>query len=168
MPNCCCPERAVEENGRRCPQSGSVGSAIDRQTIKALLTEHALRRLMAAEYWFCSDASCDVVYFDSDGARFGVGDLRVPVWQKLPFGTRPLCYCFGESEASIRTEFEATGRSLVVERIREGIAADRCACELRNPRGTCCLGDVIAAVKRVKLAMAPSNATPSEGHLDVG
>ena len=83
------------------------------------------------------------------------------MWQKLPFGTRPVCYCFGESEASIRAEFEACRRSLAAERIREHITAGRCACELRNPRGTCCLGDVIAAVKRVELAVA--DATSERG-----
>jgi hypothetical protein len=91
--------------------------------------------------------------------RFGSQDVRVPVWQKLPFGARPICYCFGETEASIRAEFETRGRSQVVERIRTHIAAGRCACEVRNPRGACCLGDVIAAVKRVERAVAaPSQA----------
>jgi hypothetical protein len=30
--------------------------------------------------------------------------------------------------------------------------AGRCACEVRNPRGACCLGDVAAVVKRVAAA----------------
>ncbi len=159
MSGCCCPEKATESNRHRCPQSGSVGSTVGRQTVKALLTEHALNRLTPGEYRFCPDASCDVVYFDGDGMRFGAEDLRVPVWQKLPFGTRPICYCFGESEASIRAEFETCGRAQAVERIRKHIAAGRCGCEVRNPRGACCLGDVMAAVKRVQLAMAtPSHA----------
>jgi Zinc binding domain len=132
---------------------------VDRQTVKALLTEHALSRLTRGEYRFCPDAGCDVVYFDGNGMRFAVEDVRVPVWQKLPFGTRPICYCFGESEASIRAELEMRGRSQAVERIRSHIAAGRCACEVRNPRGACCLGDVIAAVKRVVRAVAaPSQA----------
>ena len=38
----------------------------------------------------------------------------------------------------------------VIERVREHIAAERCACDVRNPRGACCLGDVIAAVKRIE------------------
>jgi len=158
MSACYCPERTSEPDGRRCPQSGSVGLAVDRQTMKALLTERALRRLTSGEYRFCPDPRCEVVYFDGSGMRFGAEDVRVPVWQKLPFGTRPVCYCFGESEASIRAEFEACGRSLAAKRIREHIAAGRCACEVRNPRGTCCLGDVIAAVKRVELAVAAATS----------
>jgi len=155
MSSCCCPEKAVESTGSQCPKSASAGTAVDLQTIKALLTESALRTLKPGKYWFCPDGGCDVVYFDADGTWFGAEALRVPVWQKLPFGSRPLCYCFGESEASIRAEVEANCRSLAVERIREHIAAGRCACELRNPKGTCCLGDVIAAVKRAESARAP-------------
>jgi hypothetical protein len=110
--------------------------------------------LEPTDYRFCADAGCDVVYFGGTGSHFGTGDLRVPVWQKLPGGSRQLCYCFGESEATIRTEIDATGRSAAIERIREHIAAGRCACEVRNPRGACCLGDVTAAVKRVGAALA--------------
>jgi hypothetical protein len=146
----CCGEHAVQSPTGRCPQNGSAGMAVDLQTVKALLTETALGRLEPSDYGFCADARCDVVYFSVAGSRFGTEDLRVPVWPKLPSGSRPLCYCFGESEASIRAEIELTGRSLAAERIREHITAGRCACDVRNPRGTCCLGDVVAAVKRVR------------------
>jgi Zinc binding domain len=150
MTNSCCPERPVEPTTTRCPHSGSAGKAVDRQTVKALLTEPALQRLTAGAYRFCPDAACDVVYFSGDGGRFATADVRVDVWQKRPFGNRQICYCFGESEASMRAEMAATGRSSAVERIREHIAAGRCACEIRNPRGVCCVGDVIAAVKGVE------------------
>jgi hypothetical protein len=123
--------------------------AVDRRTVKALLTEDALQRLTPGEYRFCADPACDVVYFSADGARFATADVRVAVWRKRPFGDRQVCYCFGESETSIRAEIDATGRSTAAQRIREHIAAGRCACDARNPRGACCLGDVIAAITRV-------------------
>jgi hypothetical protein len=155
MPSCCGPETRFEPSvSVRCPQSGSPGRAVDRQTVKALLTEAALRRLTTGDYRFCADADCDVVYFSTDGARFATSDLHVRVWQKLPFGTRPVCYCFGESETSIRAEIESIGRSSAVSRIREHVAAGRCACDVRNPRGACCLSDVIAAVARVEADVA--------------
>ena len=119
-------------------------------TVKALLTETALRRLSCGEYRFCADAGCDVVYFGANGQPFTTADVRAPVWQKLAFGDRPICYCFGESEGSIREEREAGGASTAVDRVRAHIGAGRCACEVRNPRGACCLGDLIAAVRRVE------------------
>ena len=133
-----------------------------RLTVKTLLTEAALGRLPPGDLRFCPDGGCDVVYFGGNGVRFATADVRVPIWQKLPVGARQLCYCFGESEASIRTEIELTGASSAAARIRGHIAEGRCACEVRNPRGVCCLGDVMAATKRIQTARVtaagPENA----------
>jgi hypothetical protein len=161
MSSCRCPEKPADAMGANCcPVSGSPGRAVDRQTVKALLTEHALRRLAPGEYRFCPDADCDVVYFGLGNVRFTTGDVRVGVWQKQPVGDRQVCYCFGESEASIRAEIEAEGYSSAAPRIRDHIAAGRCACEIRNPRGSCCLGDVIAAVERATAASIVATALP--------
>jgi hypothetical protein len=90
------------------------------------------------------------VYFTPDGRRFTTADVRVPVWQRLPFGDRPICYCFGESETSMRSDVAKGEGARVIARVRQHIAAGRCACEVRNPRGVCCLGDVMAAIKRME------------------
>jgi hypothetical protein len=89
------------------------------------------------------------VYFSDAGQVFRTDAVRVSVWEKQPPGERTVCYCFGENEAGMRREIERDGRTLAVERVRAHIAAKRCACEVRNPRGACCLGDVMAAVKRL-------------------
>jgi hypothetical protein len=90
-----------------------------------------------------------VVYFDETGQTYSKSDIRVPVWQKEPFGDRTICYCFGENEADIRAELQVTGHSGAVERVRAHIEAGRCACEVRNPLGVCCLRDVADMVTRV-------------------
>jgi hypothetical protein len=59
-----------------------------------------------------------------------------------------MCYCFGETEATIREELFTTGQSAAVERVKAHIELNRCACDVRNPRGVCCLGDLTAAVQR--------------------
>jgi hypothetical protein len=130
-----------------CPSSGTRGSAVSLNTVKALLTERALRRVSGSPHRFCADPSCEVVYFAAANQVFRVSDLRVAVWQKQPFGARMICYCFGENERAMRRE---RGRSRAAERVRAQISAGRCACEVRNPRGTCCLADIIAAVERVE------------------
>ena len=147
----CCDRTATEPGARTCPACGVKGAAVQLQTVKALLTEIALRRVQLTHYRFCSSAACDVVYFGDAGDRFGTRDIRVPVWHKQPPGSRLLCYCFGKDEAVIRHELLQEGHAQVVDRIREHIAAERCACDIRNPRGACCLGDVTAAVKRIEV-----------------
>jgi hypothetical protein len=109
--------------------------------------------MQLTHYRFCANPTCGTVYFGDAGDQFGTDEIRVPVWQKQPGGERLLCYCFGETESGIRSELMEQGRTDVVARIREHIAAHRCACDIRNPRGACCLGDVIAAVKRIEGAM---------------
>ncbi len=130
---------------------------MDTLTVKAMLTETALPHLIVnTQYRFCGEAHCPVVYFSDEGQRFTADEVRVPVWQKHPVGTRVICYCFGENEARIREELADRGTSLAVQRVRDHIAAGRCACEVRNPKGTCCLGDLAATVKRMMAALQPA------------
>ncbi|MGH9409757.1 MAG: putative iron-sulfur cluster-binding metallochaperone [Vicinamibacterales bacterium] len=151
MGDCCCPDSDTPY-GAMCPVTGTPGKRVERGTVKALLVETSLRRLSDTRHFFCAEPDCDVVYFDDAGAVYRIADLRVPVWQKQPVGARMVCYCFGENESDMRTEIEATGDSRAVQRVREHIGAGRCACEIRNPHGVCCLGDVTAAVERVRRA----------------
>ncbi len=148
-----CDSSAAEPGAPTCAACTERGSPVQLQTVKALLTEVALRRVRPTHYRFCANPLCETVYVGDAGDRFGTDDIRVPVWQKQPAGGRLVCYCFGETESGIQSELLAQGRTDVVARIREHIAAQRCACDIRNPRGTCCLGDVIAAVTRLEGAM---------------
>ena len=147
MSDNCCSSRCHDGERPDCPRSGTRGRRVDVNTVKALLTERALQRISTSPHRFCPEPLCEVVYFDGCDQVYTVKDVRVPVWQKEPFGARRVCYCFGENEADMLRE---PGRSRAADRVRAHIAAGRCACELRNPKGSCCLADVIAAVKRVE------------------
>ena len=123
---------------------------VDLATVKALLITEALAQLEIVTFRFCPDPLCDIVYASDTGQIFRVGDVRVPVWQKLPAGERVLCYCFGENERDIQTEIAVHGSTAVISRVRGHIAERRCACDVRNPRGACCLAELTAAVKRLQ------------------
>ena len=159
----CCNGRGHMSAGSTgtCPASGTKGTRVDLQTVKTLLTMTALQRLEPGEYRFCPAADCDVVYFDDRGHAFSTSDVRVGVWHKQAEGDRTICYCFGENEADIATEIERGGESRAIERVRAHVQAGRCACEMRNPRGVCCLGDVAATVAR--RATAGSGARTQKG-----
>ena len=149
MADCCCAGPGQSEPSVACRSCGTPGRLVESLTVKALLTDAALARYEHAAYRFCPDAACAIVYFAENGTAFATDDVRERVWQKDPPGRRTLCYCFGENEADIADEIERTGCSTAVQRVRTHIAAKRCACEVRNPRGTCCLGDLVAAVERL-------------------
>jgi len=134
-----------------CPACGERGKAVDIQTVKAMLAL-SLEVLHPADYRFCRTEECPVVYFSTDGLRvFREEDLRERVHQKHPDDEAVfVCYCFRHTPGSIRAELDTQGISTVVERISAGVQAGQCACEIRNPQGSCCLGNVRAVVKRLQ------------------
>lgn len=99
-------------------------------------------RHSAPEHRFCPTPDCSVVYFGGDEV-FLREDLTVPVFQKEPPGERTVCYCFGITETAIRRELDATGLSSAADRVTALVKAGRCACEVKNPQGSCCLGNLI-------------------------
>ena len=155
--SCCAPspegQACASTNGQitACSQCGQIGKKVDSITLKAML-DVSLLAPRDVDYRFCRTADCPVVYFAGDGRQtFSKDQLRGLVHQKEPDDeTVPVCYCFRHSPASIRAELLATGQSTVVEEINGGIKAGQCACEIRNPQGSCCLGNVSKVVKRIE------------------
>ncbi len=131
-----------------CPLNRQVGKPVEGQTVKALLSV-SLRAVNAREYHFCGDAHCPVVYFSSDGRQaFTTSDLRERVYQKEPSGPDVLvCYCFQHTLGEIQAADQAT-RQAILANITRGIQAGQCACDLRNPQGSCCLGNVRALMRQ--------------------
>jgi hypothetical protein len=151
----CCAARAESRAGpTRCPACGQRGRRVERITLRALLRPEALERRAAAEHRFCPTPSCEVVYF-GQGEVFRRDDVLVPVFQKEPEGRRTVCYCFAVREDEIQREVEDSGRSASAARIRALVRDERCACEVRNPQGSCCLGNVAAMAKAREAVTAP-------------
>lgn len=141
MEECCQPRR--EPRPGSCPKCGHTGREVERITLKALLRPDALARLGPEEHRFCATRECPIVYFQN-AEVFRREDVLVPVFQKEVQGGRTVCYCFGISEDQIRGEIDASGCSSSADRIKVLVRSGRCACELRNPQGSCCLGNVVA------------------------
>jgi len=144
--DCCTVKPAAPTSPILCPECGKPGRPVERITVKAMLRPGALMRLSAPEHRFCPTPACSVVYFGIEEV-FHREEIVVPVFQKEPAGERTVCYCFAVTEADLRRELEQTGHSTATAEISEHVRADRCACELKNPQGSCCLGNVATAVR---------------------
>lgn len=107
------------------------------------------QRLRADEqFLFCATPSCEVAYFSITGETvFGKQDVRVRIGIKEQEDPIPVCYCFGHTRASVWREIEQTGHSTVVASIKEAVQHGRCECEIQNPSGKCCLGEVTRAAQ---------------------
>jgi hypothetical protein len=133
-----------------CTVCGEKGKPVQGQTVKALLSV-TLRQVQNVEYLFCHTPTCPVIYFTSDGKQsFTVEQVRERVYQKEPDADDVfVCYCFRHSVGEIRAASPET-RISILDDINTGIQADQCACDLRNPQGSCCLGNVRGLIKRLE------------------
>ena len=73
-----------------------------------------------------------------DHGRVGFNETTGPI---------RLCYCFDITIEDVEREIATTGTSAVPKRVAAAIRAGTCECEIRNPSGVCCLGEVNRAVK---------------------
>ncbi len=147
----CCELHPPQKCGpTKCPECGELGKTVQRITLGALLKPEKRSGIpKQKEFCFCRSAPCAVVYFVPDRVLFRKDDLSVPVGLKEPQNpTAPVCYCFGWTPEKIQAEIRNTGKSTVIDQIKAQVQAGNCYCEITNPQGSCCLGNVSQAVKQ--------------------
>ncbi len=146
---CCEFHPPVRRGPPKCPSCGALGRSVQRLTVGALLKPERRAQIPHQDaFWFCRTQDCDAVYFRPDEVLFRKDDLSVRVHQKEPNDqTVHVCYCFDWTPEKIRTEIERTGQSTVLDQVKAQVKADNCYCEVTNPQGSCCLGNVASVVK---------------------
>jgi len=146
-----CSVPAAEADASHCPVSGTTGQKVDLITVKALLNASALRRLDGRSYRFCPAPECPVVYFDTAaGSIFRKEDLTVRVGQKEKGDPSLICYCFGFTLGNIRRDIATRVKTDIPALVRAEVKAGHCACEVKNPQGSCCLGNIAKATKAIE------------------
>jgi hypothetical protein len=170
MSDCCSTKSPAETSlaetakagTNTCPECGRPGKSVETKTLKQMVQPWLLELVNKQGFLFCRSTDCDVVYFHSDGDCLHKPDVRVRVGLKETAHPVPICYCFGFTEAMVREEIRATGQCTMPLRIAAEVKAGNCACEIRNPQGSCCLGNVAATIKRaVNLAAAELAERPA-------
>jgi hypothetical protein len=142
---------------KACPVNGARSKQVDMLTVKSLIRQLPLG-MPNTQYYFCDAPSCEVVYFpfDAEAPIFRREDLVVRVGVKEIADPILVCYCFGFSRKEIEHEIAETGLSTIADRIAAEVKAGNCACEVKNPSGKCCLGDVTrTAMDRLNLKGEP-------------
>ncbi len=145
MSDCCStnPKTGTAPLVMVCPVNGARSKQVDMLTVKSLI-RRLLLGMLNTQYYFCDAPDCDVVYFalEMEAPMFRREDLVVRVGAKETADPIPVCYCFGFTRKDIENEIAETGRSTVADQIKTEVNAGNCACEVKNPSGKCCLGDV--------------------------
>ena len=146
------PAFAVKPNEALICKCGGRSKPVSRRTVLSMIRSELLESALHGTYRFCQAGDCQVVYFEEQGTRvFTVDDLRITVGVKATTDPIPLCYCFGFNEGQLREGISQTGSTTVPERISRLVREGLCACDVRNPSGKCCLGEVITTAKRLCL-----------------
>jgi hypothetical protein len=149
--DCCC-SGAVKASGSvlaACQICGEPGRIVAKQTVAHHVISDKLSSVGDAEYRFCGSADCDVVYYSVDGNMFTTDTVRELVTTKTNGDDRPLCYCFGFTEGNVRQEIVLRGETTIPAQVTQFIKEKLCSCEIRNPAGSCCLGEMNRTVERI-------------------
>lgn len=160
MSDCCSSKpkaaRTIPQNTAGvCPSCGTKAKSVSTLTVKSLVRDHA-RVWTDNAYWFCRTPDCEVVYFSAKAA-FRKSDLKVRVGLKEREDPIPLCYCFRYDRDDVRRDIAAHGKSGIPDRIKTEVQGGFCACEVKNPSGNCCLGDVNRALKEIAAGTVAMN-----------
>jgi Zinc binding domain len=142
-----------------CPANGARSGQVNMLTVRSLVRRLSLG-MPATQYYFCEARDCDVVYFalDPQAPIFRRNDLLVRVGAKEESDAVPVCYCFGFTRKDIEKEIAETGRSTVTDRISAEVRKGKCACEVKNPSGKRCLGNVTQVARNLTRANLRSTA----------
>ncbi|AFZ54637.1 putative iron-sulfur cluster-binding metallochaperone [Cyanobacterium aponinum] len=123
-----------------CQQKGKPVKIV---TLQNLLKTEVLAKLNTTlNYFFCGEENCPIVYFNQQGQIFIIEELKVPVYQKDKSKNIPVCYCFNWTRESIYQKIKETQQNDVENSIKAKMKAQLCACEIKNPQGSCCLTNV--------------------------
>ncbi|HWO77253.1 MAG TPA: (2Fe-2S)-binding protein [Bacillus sp. (in: firmicutes)] len=152
MSDCCSTKGQVSESSSNelCPSCNVKGKKVKIITLKSMLKPTILGTLKAGlTHYFCSSKDCSVVYYDTDKKTYLKSEIKVSVYQKDNATAVPVCYCFGWTKEKIKQYVENGINPNPVEHIRENINENRCGCEVNNPQGSCCLGNVKIYIKEL-------------------
>lgn len=136
-----------------CPVSKTSSRKVQKRTLEHLLKPDKVAAIQSVQYYYCTDPNCDVVYFSNqDATLFTKDDLLVKVFAKDRSDDVNVCYCFDWTRTRIKEEINLAGKSTASQEIAREVKAGRCLCDVKNPKGECCLGDVNVVVKEVMSA----------------
>ncbi len=142
------PAARTSSAAPRCPVTGTRGRPVSEETVLALALGLAHEDLRGRRWHYCAELGCDTVYFDDEGRTIGKSQVRVRVGEKETDAPHTVCYCFDHTVEEIEQDIARHGTTGIPGSIKAKVQAGACSCEVMNPKGTCCLGDVATAVKR--------------------
>ena len=147
-----------EENqiNPNCPRCTNKGQAVELVTLRHHIKPPVNLEVTDGSYLFCRTPTCPVVYFSNKEDRiFEKKDVRYRIGLKEIEAPHDVCYCFGFTREMIEQDMRERGKTDIPAKISAEVKAGNCACEIKNPQGHCCLGNVQKAMQNLQKATTP-------------
>ncbi|BAF71650.1 putative iron-sulfur cluster-binding metallochaperone [Sulfurovum sp. NBC37-1] len=145
--SCCTPQ---PKGKAACPSCGEKAKGVLGKTLEHLLANEAKAGLSCLDgFYYCKTPTCKVIYFRGEEI-LTQHDVSVIVGLKEGASPVTVCYCFDWTKEKIEKELEETGKTDALEDIKAKMEDPGCSCEILNPSGGCCLGDVGKAIKEIE------------------
>ncbi len=147
---CCTPQ---PKGKKSCPLCGMLAKGVLAKTLEHMMTPQAKLRLSCLEgFYYCTAPFCEVIYF-RDAEILTQKELEVTVGLKEGASPATVCYCFDWTKKKIQSELDTRGNTTALEDIKAKMQDPGCSCEILNPSGGCCLGDVSKVIKELKISV---------------
>ncbi len=150
---CCAVPPTSASDANVCSTCGQKGKPVGAETINALVRPELKPTGGFTDGYYCPNPDDPTLYFFPEGGQtLSKDDVTVRVGFKEAEPPRLVCYCFEHTREEIQQDFLRQGESTIEADIREKVAAGLCSCEVKNPKGKCCVGDVRAAYRELETA----------------
>jgi len=145
--DCCTPQ---PKGKALCPLCHQEAKGVLSKTLEALLTADTKEKLSSLDgFSYCKTSTCRAIYFRGDEV-LTQDDLSVSVGLKDGAEPANMCYCFGWTKQRIKEDLLKNGKSSAIKDIKHNMDTIGCSCEVKNPSGKCCMGDVTKVVKEIE------------------
>lgn len=97
---CLVTEQTSAPTRAECPVSKTSSRRVQHRTVEHLVKPEKRGLIADVQYYFCTESTCDVVYFSNqDATAFTKDDILVKVFSKDGGDDVNVCYCFDWTRA---------------------------------------------------------------------
>jgi len=149
--------RVTQENSDTCPFCNQKSKVVPTSAINHFLKDNFKKNITSLEgFSFCATSSCNVVYFKNSFV-ININDVKYNIGLKNSSHPTTVCYCFDWTKEKIQIQLEQKGTTSALEEIKEKVKNKKCLCEIKNPKGKCCMSDVKKTINEIKSKLSKAS-----------
>ncbi|MCH7763373.1 MAG: hypothetical protein IIB95_06475 [Candidatus Marinimicrobia bacterium] len=152
MSDCCSVSHTETKSTEiKCPSCDQKGKQVDLLTIRSITRRDFPHYGELTKGFLCLNPDdATVYYFSNLDFIVNQDDVVTDIGFKTNSNTKTVCYCFRHTKHDIIDDYLKHGKSNIENDVRQKVKDKQCTCEVSNPKGKCCLGDIRTVIKGVE------------------